>query len=99
MQHPELYDATQSDHKDAVKTANIWTSITSKVNEDNPEMTGKCVAIITISFLMAPTESYPAAAAAAVSLTTCTRLHSLFLGVRMGTVYTQQLRSIHHMCT
>ena len=40
-EHPEIYDATHPDHKDAVKTANIWSSITKKLATDNPLMTGK----------------------------------------------------------
>ena len=42
-QHPEIYDTGHPDHKDAVRTSNIWASITKKLAIDNPEMTGKWV--------------------------------------------------------
>ena len=44
-QHPELYDAKHPDHKDAVKTSNIWASITTKLAEDNPRTTGRWLGI------------------------------------------------------
>ena len=42
-QRLEVYNAKHQDHKEAVKTSNIWASITTKLAEDNPGMTGTVV--------------------------------------------------------
>ena len=36
-----IYDPSSPAHKDAAQIQNIWSSIASKMEEDNPSMTGK----------------------------------------------------------